>query len=96
MAFIIWIAFVVSCFLLNGFALKFLWGWFMVPTLGLPVISLAQSIGIALVIGYFTFKHIPKGKKDNGDVDIWQPIINEFSMSVAILAFGWIIHHWFM
>jgi len=44
---------VVSC-LLRGWVLSILWRWFMVPTLGLPALSVPQAIGIALVVGMLT------------------------------------------
>ena len=45
-------------YLLNGLALKMLWGWFMVPTFGLPTLSLAQAIGVGIMVGFLTHQYI--------------------------------------
>lgn len=34
-----------------SYVLSILWGWFMVPTFGLPAINLGQAYGITLIIG---------------------------------------------
>lgn len=48
----------------NGWVLSILWGWFFVPILGLPVIGVAQAIGIAIVVGYLTHQ---RRKTQEGD-----------------------------
>jgi hypothetical protein len=40
-----------------GFATEILWSWFVVP-LGAPSISIAQAVGLALVVGLFTHTQI--------------------------------------
>jgi len=64
--------------ILNGWALWLLWGWFMVPSLSLPSLSLAQSIGVGMVISYATYTYVPR--QDGGDNDrlialVAQPLI---------------------
>lgn len=49
------IAFVVIVgSLLNGWSLSVLWGWFVAPTFGLPGLTIAQGLGISLIISFFT------------------------------------------
>ncbi len=81
------IAMVVVAYLLNGVALKLLWGWFMVPTLGLPVISLVQAIGIGIVIGFLTQQHIPRDEDAKKEL-----LFFEVLSPVLAIAVGWIVH----
>ncbi len=72
--------------LLNGVALKLLWGWFMVPTLGLPVISLVQAIGIGITVGLLTLQHIPRDEDEKKEMfasGVLNPMI--------FIAVGWVV-----
>lgn len=78
--------------ILNGWVLSILWKWFMVPTLGLPDISLASAIGIALVISYLTYQPVdcePK-ERETGEkvVYLGMLVLRPF----FVLFFGWIVH----
>lgn len=73
----------------KGWALSIMWGWFMVPTLDLPSISIVQAIGIALVIGYLT-REISADNDD--DYSLVGKIIFEIFKGGFILATGWIVH----
>lgn len=54
--------------LYNGWALQLLWSWFMVPIFGLPALSIAQAIAVAMIIGFVTYQYheSPKETKENG------------------------------
>ncbi len=82
-----WFALTIVSFLLNGVALKFLWSWFMVPTFGLPVISLVQAIGIGIIIGFMTQQYVPKDKDEVMETALYEIVIPIFTLAV-----GWIIH----
>ncbi len=87
MTVLVWIILMIVTLPLNGVALKLLWGWFMVPTFGLPVISLVQATGIALVIRFLTQRHIPR------DEDEEKQLFNhEIFVPVLAIAFGWSVH----
>jgi len=77
---------IVAC-PLGGVALRLLWGWFMVPTFGLPVISLVQAIGIALVISFLTQQHIPRDEDEKVKM-----IIHELLAPVVFVSIGWVVH----
>lgn len=49
--------------IINGYVLSILWVWFIVP-LGLPVISVAHSIGLAMVTGWLTYQYTNKKEED--------------------------------
>ncbi len=73
----------------QGFTLKTLWEWFLVP-IGLPTISVAIAAGIVLIHNFFTAKH----SKDN-DKNIMDKMIFAFVAPAAVLVFGFIIQ-WFV
>lgn len=54
----------------NGYALSVLWGWFIVPTFGLPALAVAPAIGVALVVSYLTHQELKPNKKDEGFGDV--------------------------
>ena len=85
------------CFnsIINGYVLTVLWDWFMVPTFGLPHLSLAPAIGMALVVSYLTHQSIPSSEKEDKE-DIGLTIAKAVFRSVAypalVLLFGGIVH----
>ena len=74
-------------YVLDGLALQFLWGWFMVPSLNLPVISFVQAIGISIVIGYLTHQYIHL--RDEYE---WELIVYTIMSPIITLTVGWIVH----
>ena len=73
--------------LLNGVALQLLWGWFLVPTLSLPAISLAQAIGICVIIELTTNQHIPRNERETIEMYIYC-----FLVPVYAVVTGWVVH----
>ena len=53
---------------LNGWALHLLWGWFFVPIFNLPVLSIGQSIGVAMVVSFLTYQ--PSKSEDGGTIAV--------------------------
>ena len=41
-------------YMVNGWALKMLWGWFVVPTFDVPQLSIPVAIGIAVIAAFLT------------------------------------------
>jgi hypothetical protein len=39
---------------MNGWALSVMWGWFVVPTFGVPPLSIPAAIGFSMVVGMLT------------------------------------------
>ncbi len=79
-------------YLLNGVALNLLWGWFMVPTFGLPAISLAQAVGLTIIINFLTHQYIPF-EDDNERKKFFA---YEIATPVFAIVVGYIIHRMFM
>lgn len=67
--------------LLGGVVLQDLWGWFIVP-FGLPELGLAHAIGINIIVGFLTYRYIPR---KNGDG--WTAGITPF----VYVLFAWVI-----
>lgn len=88
--------FVVVSTLLNGYVLSVLWRWFMVPTLGLPALSIPQAIGIALVVGMLTHQssqHYPENKDEKTSTKVAraiEPVLNP----LIVLLIGWVVHQY--
>jgi hypothetical protein len=87
------IVLMVIAAILNGWGLSVLWGWFFVPTLGLPQLGVVQAIGIAMVVGYLTYQHIDTQPKDG---EAMEKLVNAGITSVIrpvfAVAFGWVVH----
>lgn len=74
--------------LLGGYTLSVVWGWFIVPTFGLPILNIPSAIGIALVVGYMTKSYDNKKSEDD---EIIGAIITAFIRPFMVLGIGWIV-----
>ena len=77
--------------ILSGWALSVLWKWFIAPVLGLPILSIPEAIGLAMVASYMTHQYI---KADDGEG--WELIARSLlyvtiKAAVALVA-GWLVH----
>ena len=81
-----------------GYAFSVLWGWFFVPSLGLPTLSIAESIGVALVVQYLTHQTDSQKdtEKDTGDYDelLYKAFIQSATKPALALLMGSIIKLW--
>jgi hypothetical protein len=79
----------------NGYVLTILWGWFIAPTFGLPALSLATAIGLALVVSYLTHQYLPKCAEEG---DTWDKLGRAFWHMLMRPAFslliGWVVKQW--
>jgi len=79
----------------SGFALTILWGWFMVPTFGLPQLALAPAIGVAVVVGYLTHQYRPTEDAKDKKASRMAEGFAFMAMKPALaLAVGWIVKQW--
>ena len=86
MTFLGMIGFMIIAYLLDGLALKLLWGWFMVPTFGLPVISLVQAIGIGIVISFLTQQHIPRDEEQQTEMMVFTVVVPVLAIIIGGVA----------
>ena len=78
----------------NGYALTKLWGWFVVPTFGLPRLSIAAACGLSLIATHLTHQQgYCKDERSTAQkrLDlICFTVITPF----MVIFIGWIINHW--
>lgn len=71
----------------GGIVLKALWAWFVVPTFGLPDLSLPIAIGVGLVVSFLTHQYVP-----TKDEDLPKVIVNDFLYPLIALVMGFVVH----
>lgn len=100
--FLLAILMVAAILWLNGFALQYLWGLFIVPVFKLPALTVAQAIGVVLVSQFLT-KHLskddPKKDKDEPEADaktkaksMGAALLKPFMKPLSFMAAGWVLH----
>jgi hypothetical protein len=78
--------------ILNGITLSTIWTWFMVTTFDMPMLTIAQALGVVLVANYFTF-WIPKYKwEENDEEKAVRLVAFPFIKMGMFLSIGWVIH----
>lgn len=76
--------------IVNGYVLSILWVWFVVP-LGLPVISVAHSIGLAMVTGWLTYQYQTNKKEEDNIKALTEFAILFIVRPLAVLGVGYIV-----
>lgn len=76
----------------KGYVLTVLWGWFVVPTFGLPVLSLVPAIGLAMVVSFLTHQS-DASKEPDGDSSIRmaKALSHALVMPALVLGIGWVV-----
>ncbi len=77
----------------SGYVLSLLWGWFLVPTFGFPVLSIPAAIGLALIVRYLTAHKTDVTKDKTKDERIAEWGVAFLWPALALLV-GWIVKHW--
>lgn len=83
--------------LLTGLSLSVMWGWFVVPIFGLPALTVAQALGLALVASCFRSKTFKSDAEKEGWTTVaarafFQPL----TMWGLLMVTGWCLKRWFM
>lgn len=81
------IGLLVPAAILNGWALSTIWGWFVVPTFGVPALSIPTAIGISIVLSLLT--HQPDLRKENGDFS--KAFTYLFLRPFLVVGIAWIV-----
>lgn len=76
--------------LANGFVISVLWGWFVVPVFGLPVLGVAQSIGLGVLVALVCPQPAQR-KKVEGEKPDGSALISALLMPWMALLIGWIV-----
>ena len=88
------VALMIVTSILNGYVLSVLWGWFFVPTLELPPLTIVQAIGIAMVVNYHTsHRGESASDKDKSAAEkLIEGIVYAIIYPFFALLFGWVVH----
>lgn len=78
-------AFIAFIAILRGFALSYLWQWFITP-FGLPELGIAHAIGISMIVGFLTYQHNGSEEANKGVLAV------TFLSPLMALFFGYIVH----
>jgi hypothetical protein len=70
----------------RGYVLSIIWGWFIVPTFGLPALSIPVAIGLSVVVGMLT----SHATKTDGEKNALSAVLIAFFVPVFALLVGWI------
>lgn len=79
-------------FVVNGVALKLLWGWFIVPTFGLPILSVPIAIGIILIASVLTSSYNPSLDQEDG---VWKIQLYNLLLPLLSVIVGFVIYTFF-
>jgi energy-converting hydrogenase Eha subunit A len=85
----IWISLLllVPATLLNGLVIAVLWSWFVVGTFHLPPITVAEAIGMRLLVSLVT----PTPHDDRPALVL---LLEDIARSLILFALGWAGHFW--
>lgn len=75
--------------LLGGYVFMTLWDWFVVTTFKVQTLTLPQSIGLMLIVGYLK----PKQKKEGKTTldDFGKSFVEMIVMAGFAIGLGWIV-----
>ena len=77
-------------YILKGWVLSILWGWFVVPTFHLPPLNVVTAIGVSMVFSYAI--NGLQTAKINEEENTWKKIATMLLAPFVVLGTGWIIH----
>lgn len=79
----------------RGYVFSKLWLWFIVSTFGAIPLGIAQSIGLAAVVGFLTYQYDQYEDKEKGVAEKMTTMIAVAALSPGMaLLFGWIVKGW--
>lgn len=77
-----------------GWVLHVLWGWFVTPTFAVPLLTIPQALGLAVILRMFTYT--AGGAESDQGRDVWlRPLVVGYVYPAVALLFGW-IYSWFL
>jgi hypothetical protein len=82
--------FTILSMVLNGLVVSILWGWFVVPALNAPAITIPIAIGLCSVAGLMLPLMEPPKEADSEP--IWVLLLMSFGRSLSALGFGALVH----
>lgn len=90
---VIWsMAVTVVAVIIYGMATSALWKWFIVPVFGLPTLSLAEAIGIVILLELLTQRQQHKPKDQHIVSYVAQLTWDVFSTPLLLVFIGYVVH----
>jgi energy-converting hydrogenase Eha subunit A len=85
----IWISLLllVPATLLNGLVIAVLWSWFVVSNFHLPPLTVAEAIGVWLLVSLVT-------PTPHDDRPVLAQLLEGIARSLTLFALGWVVHFW--
>jgi hypothetical protein len=80
----------------NAYVGAILWGWFVAPVFGLPLLSKAQAWGIAIMVAFWTHQRESRDNDDESKSTFSIRLITLMLAPWVGLGIGWICHHYFL
>ncbi|MGG5359357.1 hypothetical protein [Enterococcus sp. DIV0240a] len=71
---------------LDGFTFSYLWNGVMPNIFGLPLLSFIQSVGIAVLINFATYRPSPENEKT-----LLQTFLHVVFSNLIFLFMGWVV-----
>ena len=79
--------------ILCGIVLRFLWGWFVVPTFELPSLGLVPAMGLATLISFVVYRDLDAERpKRSTEALVGKVIGTTVMIPLSFLGVGWVIH----
>lgn len=82
----------VPTIVLHGWATATLWGWFVVPALHAPTLSIGHAIGISMLFRYLTRHASKPGEKRPS---AWHTVGVGIASPLMVVGAGWLVKTWF-
>ena len=82
----------IVLYLLNRWILSLLWKWFMVTTFGLNPLTIAQAVGVSIIVGFLTRESGDYKKEERVGLQIIIPIFGVFIAPFLTLLTGYIVY----
>jgi len=78
----------------KGYVLTVLWGWFVVPTFGLPALSLAPAIGMSMVVSFLTHQSdATKEQEGSSSERLAKAVAHALLVPALVLGIGAVVRH---
>jgi hypothetical protein len=89
---------IVSAVMWRGYALCLMWGWFFVPSFGLPALSIPAAIGVSSIISFIIPSYPTDYMKEKDEDEKWEGLIKSalrnYGAPALFLLFGYIVKQW--
>ncbi len=84
--------FFVAGHFVGGLVLSIMWKWFIVTTFDAPALSIAEAIGIILIMNLFHRHLVGKGETDDGKSGFKWLVYRSLIMPFVMLGIAWIVY----